>query len=89
VLEKLAHDLLFFGQGSNLNRFKDGRDAHWKLMSVVTDLSVYEQIFYVLALRVHHERSTELLMIATPLLEVMDSRERLSACRYVSELNRL
>jgi hypothetical protein len=89
VLEKLVHDLFLSGQDSNLNRFEDGQNAHWKLTRICTNSSVYEQIFYVLALRAHHERSTELLMIATALLTVMDSRERVSACRYVLELNRL
>jgi serine/threonine protein kinase len=89
VLEKLAHDLFLSGQDSNLNRFDDGRDAHWKHMSIVTDSTVYEHIFLDLALRAHHERRMELLMMATPLLEIMKFRERLSACRYVPELIQL
>jgi hypothetical protein len=58
-------------------------------MSIVTDSTVYEQIFLDLALRAHHERRMELLMMATPLLEIMNFRERLSACRYVPELIQL
>lgn len=89
VLKNLAHDIILSGQESILNRFDNGRDADWKLMSIVTDSSVFEQNFYVLALRAHRERSMEFLTIAISLLELMDSTERVSACLYVAELNSL
>jgi serine/threonine protein kinase len=53
ILEPLVNNLMVVGQESALDRFDDGRDAEWQRVRYVTDSSVFQQIFKVLALRAH------------------------------------
>ena len=86
VLKTLAHNLLLSGQESMLNRFDDGRDELWRQISPVTDSSVFEQLFYSLALRTQRTWNMELVTWGKPLLEIMDAAERSASYRFVEDL---
>jgi serine/threonine protein kinase len=87
VLESLVHSLLLSGQESILSRFDDGRDSGWRTISRVTDSSVFEQIFYTLALRTRSKPDESLVIIGRSLFDIMDLPERTAAYRYDKELN--
>lgn len=80
VLEKLVRDSLLSGQEWMLDRFDDSSDSRCELASIVTDSGVFEQVYYVLAIRARQKQNAELLVMGTPLLNNMDSAERVAAC---------
>jgi hypothetical protein len=86
VLELLAHNLILSGQETILNQFDDGRDTLWRTLNPINDSSVFEQIFYVLALRTHRTWDMNLLEWGKPLLEVMDAAERNAAYQLLEDL---
>jgi serine/threonine protein kinase len=86
VLEPLAHNLILSGQETILNQFDDGRDTLWRTLNPINDSSVFEQIFYVLALRTHRTWDMNLLEWGKPLLEVMDAAERNAAYQLLEDL---
>jgi serine/threonine protein kinase len=86
VLEPLIHELMLSGQEALLDRFDDGRDHVWRMISNMTDSGVLEQLFYVLALRAQSTRDVSLFTWAKPLLQMMDSAERAAACQFVVDV---
>jgi hypothetical protein len=86
VLEPLVHKLMLSGQEALLDRFDDGRDHVWRMISNMTDSGVLEQLFYVLALRAQNRRDVSLFTWAKPLLQMMHSAERAVACQFVVDV---
>jgi serine/threonine protein kinase len=86
VLETLVHELTLSGHEALLDRFDDGRDNAWRMISNMTDSGALEQLFYVLALRAQSTRDVSLFTWAKPLLQMMDSAERASACQFVVDV---
>ncbi|KAH3965282.1 hypothetical protein HBI04_181230 [Parastagonospora nodorum] len=86
VLETLARNLRLSGQEFLLNAFNDGQDGMWKQINMPTDSKVFEQIFQVLAFRARKKQDAEVLMLANPLLEIMNSVEQVTACQFFKQL---
>ena len=87
VLETLARNLRISGQELLLNGFDDGQDGRWKQINMPIDSKVFGQIFQVLASRAGEKQDTGILVLANPLLEIMDSAEQVVACQFVDQLN--
>ncbi|KAL5116107.1 hypothetical protein ACEQ8H_006003 [Pleosporales sp. CAS-2024a] len=87
VLEQLACSLLLVGQEAMMNRFDDGWGSGWTQISFVTDSSVFEQIFYTLALGARHHDNAGLLALGMPLMNLMGSVERIAASQYIAQLD--
>lgn len=69
-----------------LHLFDDGRNQLWRQETFVNDSSVFGQLFHVLALQSRNTWNMQLLTWGKPLLEIMNTEERVASERYVEDL---
>jgi serine/threonine protein kinase len=86
VLDSLVYTVMASGREAILNEFEDGRDNHWRQISIVTDSSVFAQLFYVLVLCARQSGKSDMMGWGVPLLGIMEVVELRAARTFMEEL---